>query len=77
MNKTVAKEKLEYYKGFKNNLWIMFIAATGSVATLLINLDTIIKQILFFTGFIFDTTIFIGIIICILKIRYYIYKLGE
>lgn len=77
MNKTVAKEKVDYCKSFKNNLWIMFIALTGSTATLLLNLDTIIKQCMFVTGVLFDFGVFIGIIICITKIRYYIYKLGD
>ncbi len=77
MNKTVAKEKLEYYKGFKNNLWTLFIVLSGGNIGLSLNLNTLLKKIFVISGFIFDIAVITGIIVCIVKIRRYIYQLGE
>ncbi len=77
MNKVVAKEKLEYYKGFKNNLWTLFIVLSGGNAGLILNLDNLVKKFLLSFGVSLDVAVIIGIIVCIIKIRHYIYKLGE
>ncbi|OGI00162.1 MAG: hypothetical protein A2Y25_00240 [Candidatus Melainabacteria bacterium GWF2_37_15] len=77
MNQIIAKEKLEYYKNFKNNLWTLFIVVSGGNAGLALNLDSTLRKIFLYTGIIIDLAVIAGIFICIMKIRHYIYKLGD
>lgn len=50
MDKIAVNRKIDNYIEIRKNLWTAFIALTAGIATLLLNVDSIIKTILIVLG---------------------------
>lgn len=61
MKKAAIKEKINNHTELRKSLWVTLVVLTGGLATLALNLDSIIKIILFFIGIPIDVFIFISI----------------